>query len=333
LSSLSDNKEAGMNQQGLAATRAELQPLLQLTARVGGDPLLTQASAGNSSAKLDGVLWIKASGRWMANALRDDIFIPLDLAEVSECLSQGMDPAERYPCASLETAMHAVLPHAVVLHVHCVNTIAWAVRNDAPAQLQSRLAGLRWQWIPYVASGLPLSRKIGEALLESSDADVFILGNHGLVIGGTDAAAVESLLRELQGRLTLRPREAHPADYAVLLDLCQDSVWTLPEDDELHGLGTDPISRAILRGGLLYPCQAMFSGSSEADQPFLIVDGSGLLVRKSITSAELAMLSGLVQVVQRLSASAPLRYLTEVEIAGLSGQVTDRYRQLANASR
>ena len=32
--------------------QAELQPLLELTQRVGSDPLLTQASTGNSSAKL-----------------------------------------------------------------------------------------------------------------------------------------------------------------------------------------------------------------------------------------------------------------------------------------
>ena len=149
-----------MNEHAPVAVQAELQPLLEFTQRVGSDPLLTQASTGNSSVKLDGVLWIKASGRWMADALRDDILIPLDLAEVTECLRQGIDPAERYPCASLETAMHAALPHRVVLHVHCVNTIAWAVRSDAPVQLRRRLDGLRWQWIPYVASGLPLSRTL-----------------------------------------------------------------------------------------------------------------------------------------------------------------------------
>ena len=127
-----------------AIGRTELRPLIELTQLVGSDPLLTQASTGNSSVKLDGVLWIKASGRWMADALRDDIFIPLDLAEVvTQCLRKGIDPAERYPHASLETAMHAAMPHRVVLHVHCVNTIAWAVRSDAPQQLQRRLEGLR----------------------------------------------------------------------------------------------------------------------------------------------------------------------------------------------
>src|SRR5579864_3963012 len=95
----------------------ELEMLRELTERVGSNPLLTQASTGNTSIKLDGVLWIKASGRWMADALQDDILIPLNLADVrGECLQRNVDPAERYPGASLETAMHALLPHRVVLH-------------------------------------------------------------------------------------------------------------------------------------------------------------------------------------------------------------------------
>jgi rhamnose utilization protein RhaD (predicted bifunctional aldolase and dehydrogenase) len=326
-----------MNQQAPVAVPAELQPLLQFTERVGRNPLLTQASTGNSSLKLDGVLWIKASGRWMADALRDDILIPLDLAEVTGCLRQGINPAERYPRASVETAMHAALPRRVVLHVHCVNTIAWAVRSDAPMQLRHRLERLRWQWIPYVASGLPLSREIERAWSACPDTDVFVLGNHGLVLAGEDAQTVENLLAEVKGRLAIPPRDAPPADCAALLELCEhspnESSWGLPDDDGLHALGTDPISRSILAGGPLYPCQAIFSGYPDLNAPFQIVEERGVLVSRSITPAELAMLSGLAQVVQRLSPSAPLRYLTRAEVADLAGQVTDHYRELANASR
>ena len=153
-----------MGQSPPVAIAAHLQPLLELTQRVGSDPLLTQASTGNSSIKLNGVLWVKASGRWMADALRDEILTPLELEELTDCLRRGIDPAERYPRASLETAMHAAIPHAVVLHVHCVNTIAWAVRDDAPMQLERRLGRLRWQWLPYVSSGMPLARAIQRAL-------------------------------------------------------------------------------------------------------------------------------------------------------------------------
>ena len=333
-----------------AASQVELQALLELTERVGSNPLLTQASTGNTSIKLDGVLWIKASGKWMADAMQDDILIPLNLADVhGECLQRDVDPAERYPGASLETAMHAVLPHRVVLHVHCVNTIAWAVRSDARAQLEDRLDGLRWQWVPYVASGLPLSREIQNAL-SAGDTDVFVLGNHGLVIGGENCRAVENLLREVERRLAIRPRQAHPADYTALAEISEGSPWDLPDDDAVHGLGTDAISQAVLSGGLLYPCQAIFSNSITPalfrsipypdsldqwetryrDRPFLMIEGRGVLVSRSMTSAERAMISGLAQVVQRIPASAPLRYLTDAEIASSSSTVAYRYRELAN---
>ena len=245
-----------------AASHVDLAHLRQLSARIGADPLLTQASTGNSSTKLDGVLWIKASGKWMVDALDQDIFIPLDLdVVIRECLRKRVDPAGRYPGASIETGMHAVMPHRVVLHVHSINTIAWAVRKDAGLRLQHKLDGLHWRWISYVAPGLPLSQAIQQSLFVCPGTDVFVLGNHGLVIGGEDCKAVEDLLFELEQRLAISPRRAHQADYAALAELCQVSSWELPDDDQVHALGTDAISQTILSGGLLYPCQAIFSQS------------------------------------------------------------------------
>jgi rhamnose utilization protein RhaD (predicted bifunctional aldolase and dehydrogenase) len=337
----------------------ELEMLRELTHRVGSNPLLAQASTGNTSIKLNGVLWIKASGRWMADALENEILIPLELADVHrECLQRDLDPAERYPGASLETAMHALLPHRVVLHVHCVNTIAWAVRSDAPAQLQERLSGLRWRWIPYVESGLPLARAVRNSLSADGahanqtnmDADIFVLGNHGLVIGAANCCAAERLLSEVGRRLAVSPRPAHPADYTLLAEASAGTQWDLPDDDAIHALATDATSRAILASGLLYPCQAIFSNSStpalfrsiacsdSPDQwasryrnhPLLLIEGRGVLINRSTTSAECAMISGLAQVMQRIPASAPIRYLTDAEIATSSSAVAYRYRELAN---
>ena len=60
--------------------------------------------AAISSIKIDGVLWMKASGKWMADATREDILIPLDWLEITgDCLQKNVNPAERYPGASVET--------------------------------------------------------------------------------------------------------------------------------------------------------------------------------------------------------------------------------------
>jgi rhamnose utilization protein RhaD (predicted bifunctional aldolase and dehydrogenase) len=330
----------------------ELAPLLALSARIGSDPLFTQGSTGNSSIKLRGCLWIKASGKWMADAMDEDILVPLDLSEVQRCVQQNIDPTERYSSASIETAMHAVFPHRVVLHVHCVNTIAWAVRQDAPSQLEHQLRGLRWKWIPYVSSGLALANAIQKALPVFARPDVLILGNHGLVVGGEDCETVEQLLSEVQRRLSIRPRQAHPPDYAALADLADRLSWEVPADDDVHALGTDAISQTVLSGGFLYPCQAIFSNSGTpvlfrsvpyADRgdrvengycrrPFIVLEGRGVILNRTTSPAERAMISGLAQVVQRISASTPIRYLTEAEAPNLSGVVAGRYRELSNAS-
>ena len=46
-----------------------LEALRTLSAKLGSDPLLVQAAGGNTSLKRDGIMWIKASGTWLRDAL------------------------------------------------------------------------------------------------------------------------------------------------------------------------------------------------------------------------------------------------------------------------
>ena len=241
--------------------------------------------------------------------------------------------------------MHAVVPHRVVAHVHSVNTIAWAVRDDAPERLAFLLDGLDWQWIPYVPSGGPLARAVEQALSGTPDADVLVLGNHGLVVAGENCNAVEQLLDEVERRLAITPRLAPEPDYGLLIQLSGSSAWNLPDEPELHALATDEISRSILVGGILYPCQAIFSNSSSAalfqpvapgdcrckDRPFLMVEDAGTLLARSLMACEYAMLRGLAGVVQRIGPEAPIRYLTPAEIENGFNLDAYRYRELASA--
>src|ERR1041385_5405289 len=148
-------------------THSRIDDLVQVSARVGRNPLLVQAGSGNTSVKVDGILWIKASGKWLAHAGREEILVPVNLAEARA-------PVTGNPCAvdptgsvwtarglvpSIETALHAVTPHAATIHVHSVNTIVYAVKETGPELLTERMSGLPWQWIPYVPSGVPLARQ------------------------------------------------------------------------------------------------------------------------------------------------------------------------------
>jgi rhamnose utilization protein RhaD (predicted bifunctional aldolase and dehydrogenase) len=332
----------------LITADSEIAPLLELSARLGSNPLLVQAGTGNTSVKVDGVLWIKASGKWLAHAGHDEILVPVDLAETRRCVQLDADPAGRCSIqsgkplrTSVETAMHSVLPHRVVLHVHSVNTIAFAVRCDAAALLAERFAGLRWKWIPYAASGLPLAREVERAIACSPETDVLVLANHGLVVCGDSCEAAERLLHEVEARIAIAPRPAPEPDCNLLTQFAGTSGWRLPDDPSVHALGTDAWSGTVLSGGVLYPCQAIFlsprmrvmprsvlsDSCTEMANPFLIVEGAGVVVNEQMTGPAFATLTGLAQVLQRIDGSATIRYLDEPEVESVMSVDTYRYRE------
>ncbi len=331
----------------------EITDLLRLSARIGRDPLLVQASSGNTSLKLDDTLWIKASGKWLAHAMREEMLVPLALTELRENLRScsefpgaGAWINGNYLRASIETAMHAILPHRVVIHVHSVNTIAWAVRLDGPERLAERLAGMRWAWIPYVSSGLPLARRIEHAMALQPDTDIFVLANHGLVVCGETCAGADELLSAIERRLAVPARTHSGWDAAFLSRVDALSQWDLPESADLHTLATDAVSRRILSGGILYPCQAIFLGTRvesmpdcaflpggmeqfdhERDTPaFGIVEGRGVVTNRKLTASQRCVLNGLLQVVQRIDAAAPIRYLSDTEVLNLLNEDAHNYQ-------
>src|SRR5271168_5208064 len=84
---------------------------------------------------------------------------------------------------SIETSVHAVIPSPIVVHIHCVSTIALAVRRDGERATLGRLEpilDLNTVFVPYRKPGLSLAHAISERL--SPGTNVLILANHGLVV-------------------------------------------------------------------------------------------------------------------------------------------------------
>jgi len=311
----------------------ELTRLFEFSARMGHDPLLTQASSGNTSIKCDGKLWIKASGTWLANAGAGDTFLPLPLDDLRRRLAGAHELSGiaitsngQLRHTSIETAMHAALPQKVVVHLHSVNAIAWAVRADGAECLGSVLSGLDWAWIPYVPSGLPLARCVQEAIASRPGANVFILANHGLVICGDTSHEAEEVLAQVERCLALPVRDAEGAGFGDSLWHFVDETWMLPESTALHRLGTNAVNYRIATGGVLFPCHAVFLGSNA----LRIEEGKGVLVNRSLTVSQKCMLGGLLDVVERIDSRAPVRYLSEAEIAALATEDAHQYHMVSN---
>ncbi len=282
------------------------------------------------------------------------MLVPVALSEACEALRQGREITRPHASItpmrpSIETAMHAVLPHRVVIHVHSINAIAWAIRLDGHDELGARLKGLRWQWIPYVASGVPLAQEIGMALARAKETNVFLLANHGLVICGEDCAETEQLLHDVERRLMIPPRAVPLPDGGALENIAPFARSEHPRFDRLRALATDEVSLRILKGGVLYPCQAIFLGldvlvvppalsasrwiehtGGQGQTPaFVVVEGTGVLLHEKITGAQRATLLGLVEVIRRTDTSMRLRYLTREEVEKVLNEGGRGYRDEA----
>lgn len=318
-------------------TAAGLRELAEFSAGLGRDPEQVQAAGGNTSLKEDGLLWVKASGLWLADALQRELFVPVALAPVLDGIAaQAADPVTQAVVAdlnpaglrpSIETTLHALLPHRIVVHTHSVRTIALAIRADGESLVAERLTGLAWAWVPYCKPGLPLTVAVAERLADRP-ADILVLGNHGLVVGAESVPAAEALLREAERRL-----DGSVERLPVTASAGAAPGWREPTHPLVHTLALDPLRAARACAGSLYPDHVIFLGPAatasgepgpsklwlQAGCGARLADGSGP------SADELALCLALV--LERVPAEAVLHYLTATEEAELLNWDAEQYRQ------
>ena len=133
---------------GPAAGADELDQLVYLSNLIGHEPALVQPGGGNTSIKLGDVLLVKASGTDLRTIERDG-FARLSLPELAalesaaamsdadmmRLMTRCTVPADgRGPAPSVETPLHSLLPHRVIVHTHDVATMSLTNLDDATAE-------------------------------------------------------------------------------------------------------------------------------------------------------------------------------------------------------
>ena len=339
------------------ATPHDLPALAAASARIGADALLIQGPGGNTSIKDGGVMWIKASGTNLADALTRDVFVPCDVVAMRAAIAAGEARADQ-PAEfalqkgglrpSIETSLHAVFPQRVVVHVHCVNTLAFAIRPDAKAALGARLAGFDWEIVPYAKPGARLAEQVQAVL--GPRTDVVVLANHGLIVAADTVNEAMDLLKRVAKAVTAAPRGVPPD--AGLAARQEADFRALPPMHPLHSVAILPDLLALATSGSLYPDHVIFCGVgatallpgetplqaearvSAAGLPapvFLLVPKTGALLREDASDGARALAQCLGDVLTRVQQGAEVHVLTMAENAELLNWDAEKYRQSLNA--
>ena len=316
------------------------QEFLELSALIGSNPLLVQGPGGNTSVKQSGIMWIKASGTWLSEAMAKDIFVPVDpvkaIAEIDgagdgTCRAAVIDSGISLR-PSIETSFHAIFPQKYVFHYHSVGSICHSIAIEGRLELPDKLDGLNWSRVGYCKPGIKLAESIRESF-DSGVPDIAMLENHGVIIAGETIGEISELCSEIEARLELPVRNLKKSTQAPTRMEGWDSV------EEYSTLAADPASRARATAGSYYPDHVVFLGpalpimemprSSEgfaADFPAVISD-CGIYMRQSATSAQHSMLRCLYDVLSRIPEGWKLVPLSHASEAELLNWNAEKYRQ------
>lgn len=299
-------------------------------------------------------MWIKASGTWLANANEKELFVPVNLEPLLAALAEGDPRAEKsidfvnQPLnennlrPSIETTVHAVLPQKVVVHVHCVDTIALAVQANGDQQLNTLLSEFNWLWVPYCRPGLPLSKSISAHL--QPDTNVLVLGNHGLVVAAETVNDAAVLLKRVRAAVKRQVRTVSTFKSKELQTLCKNVPYAPSSCPETHAIAMDEHAVSMATGGSMYPDHVIFLGAGTqtidisetanalADQlnaqpSAVVVPDLGVLMHKEANASQHAMMRCLSDVCLRIAKSAPIRYLNADEEYQLLNWEAETYRQ------
>jgi rhamnose utilization protein RhaD (predicted bifunctional aldolase and dehydrogenase) len=322
-------------------------------AKIGQDPLLVQGAGGNVSWKEQGTLWIKASGTWLADANNKDIFVPIDLQHLRSALQIGDYTVKPRPLSesplrpSIETLLHALMPHRVVAHLHAIEILATLVRIDCFQQIQ-RIIGdsCSWSAVAYHKPGSELAHAVATALSKHAASNIVFLQNHGIVIGGETVEEVNKTLDSLlqsfrKNNVQSENNCAFSIDESAFID-----GYSLIPDTAVQRLALDiNLFYRLKSDWALYPDHVVFLGhqahayeniqdlntenakSKSIKQPELIfVRNAGVFFKNTFNLAKHQQLRCYHDVITRQKSNQTLQALTDTQIAQLLNWDAEHYR-------
>jgi len=204
-----------------------LDVIVKLSRFYGSDPSIVLAGGGNTSCKIDDLLYVKGSGTALATMTRDG-FVKMDRRQLSELANAKLDDdpttreeqfkerinrarcePEKGQRPSVEVVLHHLVPARYVVHSHATiaNTLTCHVGGQALAE---QIFGDDIVWVPYVDPGFILAQTLKQALEDYRARTgrqlpkAILMANHGLIVAGDDPSAIRANTDEILQKIAAR---------------------------------------------------------------------------------------------------------------------------------
>ena len=217
MKNLWNDKEAEALVETYAAKGVERDLALRVytTRLLGGEPRLVLHGGGNTSVKLEAtdlvgdswpVLCVKGSG-WDMGVIEPQGLPAVKLAPLLKARSLDrlsdedmvalqranlIDPSSPNP--SVETLLHAFLPHKFVDHTHSTAILAIVDQGDESEALIRKVFGPKMGYVPYIKPGFDLAKAAAEIYEQEPSVEGLILDKHGIFTFAESAKAAYDLM-------------------------------------------------------------------------------------------------------------------------------------------
>ena len=191
------DKEAKLfiNQFAKKGVSKDLALRIYTTQLLGNDPTVVLHGGGNTSVKssiktllgkVEKVIYVKGSGKDMGD-IEEDGFPALEMENLLKMrILKKLDDFQMvnyqrkymldtsFPNASVETLLHAFLPHKFVDHSHS-NAILSLIDQPNPEKFCKKVFGDEMGIVPYIMPGFELAKKASEVFEQNTSVKGLIL--------------------------------------------------------------------------------------------------------------------------------------------------------------
>ncbi len=274
--------------------------LVSHSAKIGSNLDLVQGAGGNTSYKRGSVIWVKASGKRLKDALQQPIFAHLDVGNLSINEIVNSENFDNFCLNSLipsiETNFHLLIKNSFVTHLHSLSSIALGVSNFDNKSFFKNHEIIE---IPYFRPGSQLAKSIYEA--SPFKKNTLLLRNHGVIFSGESLDVIEDKIESFETNV-----QKHIGELAK----CENCPGWIE----------------ILVSGVLTPDEAVFLGKkpfieSEAvvDQSIAINRVGDLIFPEGFSEDRINMANFYVRVAKMISNKTHISYLADSEVEFLLG--------------